>query len=167
MTEMTHERRGEFAAGLAAAPRRGLTLCFVFALLTALSCLFSWANLDVFVFHRSYVGLHFGEGRLAFAFALAALILAAAAFAKPRLAYSLPLFASTTLGLVAAKYHDVSSASSSFRGFRLSIVSVGDGLVLALVASALLVCASLLGRLDHLGVAGSQRAAPASLEDSP
>jgi hypothetical protein len=139
---------------LAATPRRGLTLAAACALLVVLSCFLSWADVDWFLFGRSYPGTHFGEGRLTLALALLASALAAAAVFVPPLAYALPPLSASALGVVAWKYDDVATATNSLHGFHLTTVSVGGGLLLALVASALLLAASLHAVFDHIRIAG-------------
>ena len=162
MTEMTHEKEGGLAGALAA-PRRGIAISGALALLVAAGCFFSWANIDLLVLHRSYAGTHFGAGQLTLALALGALALTAATvFGAARLVYALPLVAATTLAVTAWKYQDVANANSPLRGFHLTTVTVGGGLLLALIASALLLGGSLLAVIDH--VKAAQRRSASALE---
>ena len=129
--------------------QRGLVLSLAAAVLLLLACPLSWADVQIVVFHRSYAGTHFGEGQATLALAASALLLTAiAGTLAPRLVYGLPLLATAALGLTVWKYHDVGHAFSSFHGFRLASASAGTGLVLAIIASALLLGASLVAVLD-------------------
>ncbi len=126
-------------------------LAAVASLVLVVACLMDWADVHVVVFSRSYTGVHFGEGRLTLGLAVAGAVLAAAAVLWfSRLAYFLPLVASGALALTTRKYHEVGRAFSSVHGFRLADASVGNGLLVAIVASAALLAVSLLAVADCL-----------------
>ena len=121
------------------------------SLVLARACLLDWADVQIVVFNRSYSGMHFGEGQVTLGLALAATLAATASVLwLSRIAYLLPLIATPALALTTRKYHDVGHAFSSFHGFRLAHASAGNGLLLAVVASAALLAASLLAAADCL-----------------
>ena len=129
---------------------RGPLLAAVASLVLVVACLMDCADVHVVVFSRSYTGVHFGEGRLTLGLAVAGAVLAAAAVLWfSRLAYFLPLVASGALALT-RKYHEVGRAFSSVHGFRLADASVGNGLLVAIVASAAPLAVSLYAVADCL-----------------
>jgi hypothetical protein len=130
---------------------RGPLLTAAASLVLAGACLMDWADVQVVVFHRSYSGMHFGEGHVTLGLAVAGTLAAIASVLwLSRVAYLLPLIATPALALTTRKYHEVGRAFSSFHGFRLAHASAGDGLLLAVVASAALLAASLLAVADCL-----------------
>jgi hypothetical protein len=130
---------------------RGPLLAAAASLVLALACLMDWANVQIVVFEQSYTGVHFGEGRATFGLAVVGVILAVAAMLwRSRLVYPLPLVAAAALALTTRKYHEVGHAFSSFHGFRVAHASAGDGLWLAIVASAALLAVSLVRVADRL-----------------
>ncbi len=143
-----HTTHDQLAARLSTAPRRGPTLSFLSALVLVPACLPLWAQVQLLVFSRSDPGTHFGEGRITLA--LAALgISAAAATVAPHALYALPVIGAAAPALSSSKYSDVAAAFPALHGFGLASASVGVGLLLALAASAALLCASLLAVLDR------------------
>jgi hypothetical protein len=115
------------------------------------ACVMDRADVQVIVFNRSYSGMHFGEGHATLGLAVAETLAATAwALWLSRVAYLLPLIATPALALTTRKYHEVGHAFSSFHGLRLAPASVGNGLLLAVVASAALLAASLLAVADCL-----------------
>lgn len=131
---------------------RGPLLAACASLVLALACLLDWADVQIVVFSHSYAGMHFGDGRLTFGLALAGTVLAATAVLSSlsRIAYLLPLIATAALAVTTRKYHDVGHAFSSYHGLRLTHASPGNGLLLAIAASAALLAASLLAAADRL-----------------
>ena len=141
----------ETTQNAASHPLRGPLLTAAASLALTVACLLDWADVQVVVFNRSYSGLHFGEGHVTLGLAVAGTLAATASVLwLSRIAYLLPLIATPALALTTRKYHEVGHAFSSFHGFRLAHASAGDGLLLAVVASAALLAASLLAVADCL-----------------
>ena len=141
----------ETTQNAASHPLRGPLLTAAASLVLAVACLLDWADVQVVVFNRSYSGMHFGEGHVTLGLAVAGTLAATASVLwLSRIAYLLPLIATPALALTTRKYHEVGHAFSSFHGFRLAHASAGDGLLLAVVASAALLAASLLAVADCL-----------------
>lgn len=133
-------------------PLRGLAVSAVSGLLLSFACLLSWANVHILVlFDRTYAGTHFGEGRVALGLGVAAAVAAAlaASVLRPAL-FALPLLGAAALSLTSWKYHEIGTAFDPSHRFPIGSASAGAGIVLAIVASALLLAGGAWAVADQL-----------------
>jgi hypothetical protein len=131
---------------------RGVTASALAGALLAVACLLDWASVHILVvFARSYAGIHFGEGQVTLALALTSVavsVLAAFLF-RPAL-FALPVLGAAALTLTSWKYADIGSAFASPHRFPIGDATAGSGLVLAVIASSLLLGGGVWAALDEV-----------------